>query len=83
LDFLLTGLLFEGRHRGRFGCCWVLGDAWYYYPQPIYPYPDPYLPPVVAPPPGPPRQIYYYCPRPRGYFPYVQACTLPWRAVQG
>jgi hypothetical protein len=83
-DVWRTGRWFEGRHGGRAGWWWVLGDAWYYYPQPVYPYPDPYLPPVVvAPPPGPPRQIYYYCPRPRGYFPYVQACTVPWRAVPG
>ncbi len=82
IDVWRTGRWFEGRHGGRVGWWWVLGDAWYYYPQPVYPYPDPYLPPVVAaPPPGPPGQFYYYCPRPRGYYPYVQACTAPWRAV--
>jgi hypothetical protein len=79
-----TGRWYHGPHGGRLGWWWVLGNAWYYYPQPIYPYPDPYTPPVVVPPPpGPPRQVFYYCPRPRGYFPYVQACTVPWRAVPG
>jgi len=82
IDVWRSGRWFQGRHGGRVGWWWVLGDAWYYYPQPVYPYPDPYLPPIVAaPPPGPPGQFYYYCPRPRGYYPYVQACTVPWRAV--
>jgi len=26
----------------------VVGGAYYFYPQPIYPYPDPYQPPVVV-----------------------------------
>jgi hypothetical protein len=82
-DVWRTGRWFQGRHGARVGWWWVLGDAWYYYPQPVYPYPDPYLPPVVAPPPGPPRQLYYYCARPRGYFPYVQSCGVPWREVAG
>ncbi len=84
-DVWRTGHWYQGRHGGRAGWWWVLGDAWYYYPQPVYPYPDPFVPPVVVapPPPGPPRQVFYYCPRPRGYFPYVQACTVPWRAMPG
>jgi hypothetical protein len=82
-DVWRTGHWYQGRHGNRAGWWWVLGNAWYYYPQPVYPYPDPYLPPVVAPPPGPPRQVYYYCPRPRGYYPYVAACRVPWRAVPG
>ena len=83
-DVWRTGRWYHGRHDGRPGWWWVLGNAWYYYPQPVYPYPDPYQPPVaVAPPPGPPRQLYYYCPRPRGYYPYVATCRVPWRAVPG
>jgi len=55
-DVWRTGRWYQGRHGGRAGWWWVLGDAWYYYPQPVYPYPDPFVPPVVvAPPPGPPR----------------------------
>jgi hypothetical protein len=83
-DVWRTGRWYQGRHGGRLGWWWVLGNAWYYYPQPVYPYPDPYTPPVaVPPPPGPPRQVFYYCPRPHGYFPYIPACTVPWRAVPG
>jgi hypothetical protein len=74
------GRWFEGRHGGRIGWWWIVGGAWYFYPQPIYPYPDPFLPPVIAgPPPGAP--VYYFCPRPRGYYPYIAVCPTGWRAV--
>jgi len=42
------------RHNGRDGWWWVIGDAWYFYPAPVYPYPDPYALPVIAPPPPAP-----------------------------
>jgi hypothetical protein len=29
------------RHDGRFGWWWVAGDDWFFYPDPVYPYPDP------------------------------------------
>jgi hypothetical protein len=35
-------------YGGRLGWWWVVGGAYYFYPQPIYPYPDPYQPPVVV-----------------------------------
>ncbi len=38
----------QGNHGGRFGWWWVVGGLWYFYPQPVYPYPDPYRPPVVV-----------------------------------
>jgi hypothetical protein len=53
-------------HDGRYGWWWDLGDVWYFYPEPIYPYPtyvtsEAYIEPVppppaimVAPPPPPP-----------------------------
>jgi hypothetical protein len=53
-------------HGGRFGWWWDIGGVWYFYPEPVYPYPtyvtnevfiDPVPPPpaiVVAPPPPPP-----------------------------
>jgi hypothetical protein len=46
----------HGSHGGRLGWWWVAGGLWYFYPQPIYPYPDPYRPSTViieqaAPPP--------------------------------
>jgi hypothetical protein len=38
----------HGRHGGRLGWWWVVGGIWYFYPSPIYPYPDPYTPPVTV-----------------------------------
>lgn len=38
----------HGHHGGRLGWWWVVGGLWYFYPQPVYPYPDPYRPPVVV-----------------------------------
>lgn len=70
----------HGWHNGRFGWWWVVpGWAdWYYYNAPIYPAPDPYLPPGVAAGPTP---FWYYCPSPPGYYPYVPQCAAPWQPV--
>ncbi len=74
------GRWIHGRHAGRDGWWWVVSGLWYFYPRPVYPYPDPYAPPVVsAPGPG---TYYYYCRRPAGYYPYVSTCRVPWQAVQ-
>lgn len=65
-------------HDGRVGWWWVAGGVWYFYPAPVYPYPDPYLPPgapVAAAP------TWYYCANPPGYYPYVGGCLVPWQAV--
>jgi hypothetical protein len=64
------GAWWHGNHHGRVGWWWIAGDVWYLYPAPVYPYPDPFAPPV-----------YYWCDNPRGYYPAVPACALPWRAV--
>jgi hypothetical protein len=45
------GRWMHARHGDRDGWWWVIGDAWYFYPAPVYPYPDPYALPVIAPPP--------------------------------
>ena len=74
----------HGLHDGRLGWWWIISDLWYYYPQPVYPYPNPYTPPVVVVPPGSPEttiQIWYYCDSERGYYPYVSSCPEGWRAV--
>lgn len=73
----------HGRHGRANGWWWVVGGTWYLYSAPVYPYPDPYLPPMVAPPPvvAAPQQFWYFCDRPRGYYPYVPVCRVPWRAV--
>lgn len=70
----------HGWHNGRFGWWWIVpGWAdWYYYDAPIYPAPDPYLPPGVAAGPTP---YWYYCANPPGYYPYVQQCGAPWQPV--
>jgi len=83
-------------HGGRMGWWWVIGGMWYFYPQPVYPYPDPYLPPVIMAQPAPggmvvpapppvvhqaPPQVWYYCEASAGYYPYVAACPGGWKAV--
>lgn len=78
------GHWYHGDHRGRFGWWWVTAGAWYFYPAPIYPYPDPYAPPTVMidPEPAPQREpIWYYCESSRTYYPYVSVCPEGWRAV--
>ncbi len=73
----------HARHGGRAGWWWVIGPTWYWYPSPVYPYPDPYQPPVVAAPPAAPAppQYWYYCANPQGYYPYVPQCGGPWQKV--
>jgi hypothetical protein len=73
------GSWFHGAHDGRDGWWWRVGPLWYFYATPIYPYPDPYVPPIIAVPP--PAPTWYYCANPRGYYPYVGRCFMPWRAV--
>lgn len=50
-----SGTWYNGWHDGRYGWWWIADGWWYWYPQPIYPYPT-YVPQpvVVAPPPPPP-----------------------------
>ena len=66
------------------GWWWIVGDVWFFYPAPIYPYPlyigsldyydyyDRY---------GTPDYYWYYCTNPQGYYPYVQECIGTWHAV--
>ncbi len=74
-------------HDGRLGWWWVVGPYWYFYGSPVYPYPDPYVPPAVAVQPAPPAsgpppaQSWYYCDNPAGYYPYVSSCPTQWRQV--
>jgi hypothetical protein len=76
-------------HGGRVGWWWIAGGVWYFYPYPVYPYPDPYVPPVVsaAPPPAevlpppPTPSAWYFCPSSKGYYPYVPSCPEGWKAV--
>jgi hypothetical protein len=71
-------------HNGHYGWWWFLDGLWYFYEEPIYPYPTfigpAYEEDLVAPPP-PPVAAWYYCSDPAGYYPYVQACPTGWRTV--
>jgi hypothetical protein len=71
------GHWFHGPYGGRTGWWWIVGGVYYFYPAPIYPYPDPYVPPAVAPSPT----YWFYCGNPQGYYPYVPQCSVPWQQV--
>lgn len=80
----------QTRHDGRVGWWWVVGTIWYFYPAPVYPYPDPYAPPETLTLPAntapataasPPVQYWYYCPSVNSYYPYVGACPEGWTKV--
>lgn len=84
----------HARHDGRLGWWWVVGGLWYFYPQPVYPYPDPYMPPVVVTQsepvestpdivvaPAAASQSWYYCESTQGYYPYTASCPEGWKAV--
>ena len=47
LEIWRGGRWYHGRHEGRRGWWWVAAGIWYFYPSPVYPYPDPYTPPVA------------------------------------
>jgi hypothetical protein len=78
-------------HNGRFGWWWAVGGVWFFYPAPIYPYPDyvadfyyePPMPdePPVAPVAGYQPGYWYYCQASGAYYPYVQTCAVPWTPV--
>ncbi len=85
-----AGRWHHGSHGGRIGWWWIAAGTWYFYPFPIYPYPDPYLPPVVVVQPTPesmapaaqaPAQNWYYCEASKSYYPYVSSCATGWQAV--
>ena len=44
------GRWYHGDHDGRDAWWWFTGGMWYAYSMPVYPYPDPYQPPVVLVP---------------------------------
>ena len=90
-----SGYWHHGRHGGRLGWWWVIGCVWYFYPQPVYPFPDPYLQPAVvvqpapiAPTPvapvvptAPSQSLWYYCEASSSYYPYVPSCPGGWKTV--
>lgn len=83
-DHWHEGYWHHGEHLHRDGWWWVVGGLWLWYPEPVYPYPDVYLPPQLATPSAPaapPAQYWYYCDQPAGYYPYITRCDHPWTAV--
>jgi hypothetical protein len=82
-DHWHDGRWFNGFHDGRTGWWWIVDGLWYFYPAPVYPYPDPYTPPtvVIETTPAPQgSQVYYYCANPAGYYPQVPQCAA-WQRV--
>ena len=70
----------HGHHHGRIGWWWIVGPSWYFYPGPVYPYPNPYVPPVVV---VSERVVddtdyWYYCEEADDYYPYVEECAGKW-----
>jgi hypothetical protein len=76
-------------YGGRFGWWWVVSGVWFFYPVPVYPYPNPYVPStfIAPPPPEEPApapatdQFWYFCPASNAYYPYVPACPTGWQQV--
>ena len=60
-------------HNGVYGWWWLLDDDWYFYPEPIYPYPA-YIGPVTP-------QYWYHCASPAGFYPDVPACPTGWQVM--
>ena len=62
----------------------MVSEVWYPQTVVIQPQAPAVVPPPpqgVAVPPSQAQQMWYYCDNPAGYYPYVQSCTVPFRAV--
>ena len=62
-------------HDGRLGWWWTVGPDWYYFNEPVYPYPDLYTPF------GEPIGWWYWCDPSQEYYPYISYCPVPWESV--
>ena len=77
----------QGWYGGYFGWWFVVSGVWFWYPVPVYPYPDPSVPPtfIVPPPPAGAAPVttpyWYYCPASNGYYPYITTCPSGWQQV--
>jgi len=69
------GHWWNGNFGGRGGWWWIVGPDWYWYPAPVYPFPDPFTPPGLT------QGYWYYCDPLQAYYPYVGACPGGWRPV--
>src|SRR6202021_464167 len=73
LRFWRGGLWRHEWHDGRLGWWWIVGDGWYFYPEPLYPYPT-YVPPAIVAQPAPPL--------PPGFLPVLVPAMLLGGCVQ-
>ena len=93
-DHWRRGAWRHGYHHGHGGWWWVVGGSWYFYPEPIYPYPgyvSDYWYDYYDYPPADYGDSYgddngggywwYYCRDPKGYYPYVRECNMDWERV--
>ena len=69
----------RGRHNGVDGWWWIVGGLWYYYTQPVYPYPEMGIPPDIYRPGINYSNVRYYCPVSHNYYPYVTTCRVAWQ----
>ena len=86
-----SGYWYHGWYNGLWAWWWIAGGVWFYYPAPIYPYPNPYVPgtvtvinnpaPDTPPAQAPVAQYWYHCAAPEGYYPYVSECPGGWTKV--
>jgi hypothetical protein len=92
VDIWRGGHWVHGYRGSRLGWWWVVAGVWYFFPQPVYPYPDPYVPPTIvvtpsapapaaAPTTSPPTEYWYYCKSANAYYPYVASCPEGWQKV--
>lgn len=71
LDRWHGGHWFHGEHLGRRGWWWVVDDGWYGSPAPVYPYREPWVPPVgVTPSAG----DWHHGASANAYYLYVTQC---------
>lgn len=89
-DLWRSGSWHRVRHDGILGWWWVVAGTWFFYHEPVYPFPDPYTPSVIVvrPPSAdtpsnmpPPPQFWYFCASANSYYPYVASCPEGWKSV--
>jgi hypothetical protein len=70
----------HARHNGHFGWWWFFNDFWFFYQEPIYPFPT-YVGDYYGDDYYGSDNYSYWCDDPRGYYPYVQECYDDWIPV--
>lgn len=77
----VRGHWWHGRWHGRLGWWWYVDGGWFFYPAPVYPYPDYVSETYYEEPAQDYGDYWYYCRDPEGYYPYVQHCSRAWEPV--